>query len=93
MLPLIRILDEYPGTADGLRPRCTAARARLSALFTAPKMTSPRIPNAGQALNSGCPAFVPALALPGGAAVFHVDAATGDDDASNGSEVSPFRTV
>ena len=38
-------------------------------------------------------AFVPALALPGGAAVFHVDAATGDDDASNGSEVSPFRTV
>ena len=33
-------------TADGLRPRCTAARVRLSALFTAPNMTSPRIPNA-----------------------------------------------
>ena len=33
-------------TTDGQRPRCTAARVRLSALFTAPNMTSPRIPNA-----------------------------------------------
>ena len=36
-------------TTDGLRPRCTAARVRLSALFTAPNMTSPRIPNAAYA--------------------------------------------
>ena len=36
-------------TADGLRPRCTAARVRLSSLFTAPKMTPPGTLIAAQA--------------------------------------------
>ena len=51
--PAHRAREYFPwmSTADGLRPRCTAARARLGALFTARNMASPRIPNAAYAPN------------------------------------------